>query len=85
MLSCFTCRYYGENIRAQSASSSGKHRKRRSPHDVIISTIYDNPAELDPPEPLLRRNEPYHLKHRDLSAPYQAFRRPQDPNLQVLK
>lgn len=32
---------------------------------MVISTVYDNPEETDPIEPLNRRYEPYHLKYRD--------------------
>ena len=40
-------------------------KKRKAPHDVRISTIYDNCAETDPLEPLHRRNDPSYIKHRD--------------------
>ena len=71
--------YYGEKLERTTAAF--KRRKK----DVLVSTIYDDTDETDPQEALLRRNEPYHLKHRDITTPYQAFRRPQDPALQILK
>ena len=78
------CSFYGENLQAQAAHLPPK-KKRKRENDVTISTIYDDPAELDPPERLMRRNEPYHLKHRHVLPPFQAFQRPSDPDLQVLK
>ena len=45
---------------------SAVKKKRRNPDDEpIISSIYDDPAETDPPEPLYTRNHSYHIKYRD--------------------
>ncbi|KAK3582949.1 hypothetical protein CHS0354_019955 [Potamilus streckersoni] len=41
------------------------HQKKPAAKEVIISTVYDNPAVTDPAEPLHRRNNPYTLKYRD--------------------
>ena len=54
-------RYHGEKIQRYFPPGSKKPR-REGPN--IISTIYDNPRETDPPEPLLRRNHPHLIKHR---------------------
>ncbi|RUS73382.1 hypothetical protein EGW08_018860, partial [Elysia chlorotica] len=47
-------------------------KRRQEPH--LISTVYDNPQDSDPKVPLLRREEPTTLKHRqarldDFAAP----------------
>ncbi|KAK7100965.1 G patch domain-containing protein 3-like [Littorina saxatilis] len=42
-----------------------KQKKRRAEGDVLISTIYDDPAETDPLELPKRRNEPSYTKHRN--------------------
>ena len=46
---------------------NGKSRggKRRRGDDVLISTVYDDPAQTDPVEQLKRRNDPEFIKHRD--------------------
>ena len=49
-------RYRGEKLQRHTGPAKRK---------VIISTIYDNPAETDPHEPLLRRHDHYGLKYRD--------------------
>lgn len=50
--------YFGEQLPRFSSSS------RKKPTDVLIATVYDNPAETDPPEPLYQRNQPTAMKHR---------------------
>ncbi|XP_050411445.1 G patch domain-containing protein 3 [Patella vulgata] len=37
--------------------------KKKAKNDHLITTIYDDPSVTDPTEPLLRRNEPYIIKH----------------------
>ncbi|KAL3857176.1 hypothetical protein ACJMK2_011869 [Sinanodonta woodiana] len=39
-------------------------QKKPAAKEVIISTVYDDPATTDPAEPLHRRNIPYTLKYR---------------------
>ncbi|XP_069136117.1 G patch domain-containing protein 3-like [Argopecten irradians] len=39
-----------------------KHKKPQT--ERLITTKYDDPAETDPVEPLLRRNNHYHISHR---------------------
>ena len=51
------CRYVGEKLQR-----FGMVKKRKK--GAIISTVYDDVEETDPAELLLRRNEPYGLKHR---------------------
>ena len=53
--------YYGEKLSNDPGTSS---RKRRADKEVIISSIYDDPEDTDPTEPLLRSRGPYHLKYR---------------------
>ncbi|XP_052247176.1 G patch domain-containing protein 3-like [Dreissena polymorpha] len=48
--------YHGEKLNRNPGRAQRK---------VVISTIFDNPLETDPNEPLKRRHEPYHLKYRD--------------------
>jgi hypothetical protein len=55
--------YRGETIQTFSAKAS-TGRKRRSIRDVIISTVYDRPEEVDPGEAVDRRNPQLYLKHR---------------------
>ncbi|KAL8582200.1 hypothetical protein ACOMHN_004119 [Nucella lapillus] len=55
--------YRGEKLRRHGASSS--QRKRKADGEVLISTVYDNPEDTDPMEPLRRRNDPSHIKHRN--------------------
>lgn len=43
-----------------------------------ITTIYDNPADADPQEPLLRRQGTHHLKHRANFVPPGSQRQPHD-------
>ncbi|XP_013379646.1 G patch domain-containing protein 3 [Lingula anatina] len=40
-------------------------KRPRAEKQVIISTIYDNPEDTDPAEPLLRRKNPHSLKYRE--------------------
>lgn len=53
--------YMGEKI---CRKGTGAAKRRRQPDDFIISTIYDNPAETDPAEPLYRSNDHHHLTYR---------------------
>ncbi len=50
--------YFGEQL-----PRFGINRSTRS-KETMIATIYDKPAETDPPEPLLRRNQPTTMKYR---------------------
>ena len=56
-------RFHGEKLQRNVNSGGGK-RRRVADKQVIISTIYDNPSETDPPEPLMRSRGPHHLKYR---------------------
>jgi hypothetical protein len=61
--------YRGEKlVHAVSATASSfqstKRPRRIDPDLPIISTVYDDARDTDPAERLLRRQEPYHLKHR---------------------
>ena len=42
-----------------------KKKKCNPDEQPIISSIYDDPAETDPPEPLYTREHPHHIKYRD--------------------
>ena len=42
-----------------------KKKKRNPDEEPIISSIYDDHAETDPPEPLYTREHPHHIKYRD--------------------
>ncbi|XP_076440180.1 G patch domain-containing protein 3-like [Babylonia areolata] len=54
--------YRGEKLMRYGLSAQ---RKRKANSDVLISTVYDTPDDTDPLEPLWRRNDPSHIKHRD--------------------
>lgn len=54
--------YRGEKLVRYGQSAQ---RKRRAEGEVLISTVYDDPAETDPVEPLLRRNDLGYIKHRN--------------------
>ncbi|XP_071496891.1 G patch domain-containing protein 3-like [Diadema antillarum] len=54
--------YYGEKL--QSGGRGTWKRQRVADKEVIISTIYDDPARTDPQEPLMRSRGPHHLKYR---------------------
>ena len=59
---CF-CSYHGEKLVRYGPSAVKK--KRNPDEEPIISSIYDDPAETDPPEPLYTREYPHHIKYRD--------------------
>ncbi|ESP00950.1 hypothetical protein LOTGIDRAFT_207744 [Lottia gigantea] len=54
--------YYGEKLQRFQPSVRKIPKIEKNEH--LITTVYDNPAVTDPDEPLLRRNEPYIIKHR---------------------
>ncbi|KAK7488497.1 hypothetical protein BaRGS_00020282 [Batillaria attramentaria] len=54
--------YRGEKLVKYGSSVS---RKRKHEGEALITTVYDNPTATDPVEPLLRRNDPSYIKHRD--------------------
>ncbi len=65
-LTLLLSRYHGERLVRYGASGRKQQQKRRRDGDKpIISSVYDNPAETDPPEPLYTRNHPHHIKYRD--------------------
>ena len=51
--------YFGEQL-----PRFGPGQSTRSKQTTTIATIYDRPAETDPPEPLLQRNQPTTMKYR---------------------
>lgn len=51
--------YFGERIPRFIGTS---HTNKGT--GAFIATIYDRPSETDPPEPLLRRNQPTTMKYR---------------------
>ncbi len=55
--------YHGEAI-SRFVVKPPPGRKRTSIRDVMISTIYDNPAETDPGDSLKRTNPQTYLSHR---------------------
>ena len=57
----------GLGYRGEKLSRHGllARKKRKAENEVLISTVYDNPAETDPMEPLLRRHDPSYIKHRN--------------------
>lgn len=50
--------YFGEKLPQFIARNSNKAK------GVLIATVYDSPADTDPPEPLKRRNKPTTMKYR---------------------
>ena len=56
-LHMYIFRYHGEKLNRNPG---------RAERQVVISTIYDDPNQTDPTEPLNRRHDHYRLKYRDV-------------------
>lgn len=54
--------YFGERI--PTFVGSNRLAKAEQRNGAFIATVYDRPANTDPPEPLLRRNQPTAMKYR---------------------
>ena len=59
------CRYHGEKLVRYGPSAAKKKKQRITDGAPFISSVYDNPADMDPPEPLYTRNHPHHITYRD--------------------
>lgn len=55
--------YRGEKL--VRYGQSARRKRRAEEGEVLISTVYDDPAVTDPVEPLLRRNDLSYIKHRN--------------------
>ncbi|KAK6190941.1 hypothetical protein SNE40_002701 [Patella caerulea] len=53
----------GLGFNGEKLKKFGPSFKKKAKNDHLITTIYDDPSVTDPSEPLLRRNEPYIIKH----------------------
>ncbi len=51
--------YHGEKLQRHISK-----KPKRLAGGAIISSIFDDPLETDPMEPLLRRADPHHIKYR---------------------
>lgn len=78
--------YYGEKLEGwrRSHSSTGqrqsqqfKETHQQHKKEVLISTVFDRPKDVDPPTPTLRTHEPTTLSHRHN---YVSFTKAMDPN-----